>query len=160
MELRSKKRMIRRRSLRAVVVFAGAGFCGAGAEAAVFGKLSSLVCSTLAGGNASVFSISKETTCCGLLSSTTEKSLCFRSRTRFPFLSRTVTFTSTRSVSARNVYPVDCCEGRGGQSKATERRRAKYCLDFVMEREKFQVVRLKARVVPQRHRRSFACGSG
>ena len=56
---------------------------------------------------ASVFSRSKEMTCCGLLSSRTVKSSRLRSRTGLPFLSRTVTFTSTSSVLERNVYSVD-----------------------------------------------------
>ena len=52
---------------------------------------------------ASVFSRSKEITCCGLLSSSTVKSSRLRSRTGLPFLSRTVTFTSTSSVVERKV---------------------------------------------------------
>src|SRR5260370_26564679 len=118
MEVRSKKRMMRRRSLKKEAAFAGARLGAACVpEGSAFNESSNLVCSTAVSGSASVFSISKDMTCCVLLSSTTVKSPRLRSRTKFPLLSRTVTFTNTRSVSAWKVYPVVCCEGSGGDSK-------------------------------------------
>src|SRR4051794_10849430 len=56
-----------------------------------------------------VFSISNERIFCGFPSSRTVKSSAFRSRTKSPFLSFTVTLTSTRSVFVLMVNGVAFC---------------------------------------------------
>src|SRR5713226_7648556 len=160
MEVRSKKRMMRRRSLKKEAAFACAELGAACVpEGRAFNESSNLVCSTVVGGNASVFSISKDMTCCVLLSSTTVKSPCLRSRTKFPLLSRTVTFTNTRSVSAWKVYPVVCCEGSGGDSKATVSARASVWLlhRFAVTRVDLFAVICSSEAVHQKRKRAESC---
>src|SRR5579863_56246 len=106
---RSKNNMIRRRSLYCAAASAFvAGAAGAGADSG-----SGLACVTSSAGTASTFSTSKERTFCGLLSSRIVKFSGFNFCTNFPFLSRTVTFTSTSSDSACKRYSVCCCDGNG-----------------------------------------------
>ena len=96
--------------------------------AAVFGGgASSLTCATSVAGTASVFSMSKETTLWGLPSSSTVKSSDFKLRTKFPLLSRTVTLTSTSSVSAWKVKS-SSWEGSAGQSRARVSSSARSCM--------------------------------
>ena len=64
------------------------------------GSGSAFACATSEAATASTFSTSKDTIFCGLLSSRIVKSSGFIPGRNFPFLSLTVTFTSTRSDSA------------------------------------------------------------
>src|SRR5215471_2801037 len=105
MELRSKNRTIKRWSFNPAT-----GLAEVPGDTVLDGaRASNGASAALELTTASVFSRSKETMCCGLLSSKTVKSSGLRSLTGLPFLSRTVTFTSTSSVLARKVYSPDCC---------------------------------------------------
>src|SRR5215472_19069390 len=105
MELRSKNKTIRRRSFNPDTELAEV--LGDTAPDGGCADLSNGASAALELTTASVFSRSKEATCCGWLSSRTVKSSRLRSFTGFPFLSRAVTFTITSSVLTRMVYSFD-----------------------------------------------------
>src|SRR5580692_4018721 len=110
---RSKNKTIRRRSLNWAASCDAPSGAAVGESAADGDPARGFAWATSSAGTASTFSTSKESTFCGLLSSRIVKFSGFNPCTKFPFLSRTVTFTSTRSDSDRNRSSDCCCEGKG-----------------------------------------------
>src|SRR5580658_3998089 len=120
--------------MSAVSAAEGAGLAGPDAAS---GK--GFACATSVAGTLSTFSTSKETIFCGLLSSRMVKFSGFNPGTNFPLLPLTVTFTSTRSDSARNTAPVWSCEGKAVDKRTSSRRSAADCLAYRFLANRFGV---------------------